>query len=62
MFFTAKYSNLVVYYDAILGMTSSINQEKGIINQYLDKPNIKKKVLNNSKAHHLRRPKIRHEI
>lgn len=55
----AKCCNLVVNYDAIFGMTVVSIQAKGIYNNpNVDKAKVKKMVPNDSKAFHLRRPKL----
>ncbi|MGE5456615.1 MAG: hypothetical protein ACM3O4_05915 [Ignavibacteriales bacterium] len=55
----AKCCNLVVNYDAIFGMTVVSVQAKGIYNNpSSNKAKVKKMVPNNSKAFHLRRPKL----
>ncbi len=55
----AKCCKLVVNYDAIFGMTVASIETKGVkINSNSDRAKVKTKELNNSKAFHLRRPKL----
>jgi hypothetical protein len=54
-----KCCNLIVNYGAIFGMTIvSIQSNGSHVNLNTDKPKVKTKVVNNSKAFHLRRPKL----
>lgn len=54
----ARYTNLVINYDAIWGMTIVNISNKGVyINPNLNKSAVNKKVLNNSKHIHFNRPK-----
>lgn len=55
----ARFSNLVVNYDAIFGISVSSVECKGVcVKQSPDKAKVKTLKNNDSKAFHLRRPKL----